>query len=403
MRFLALLLALLFLFPAVILAAIDLQITPSNITFSNSTPIEGEIILINATFSNIENQNASNVLVQFFDDLILLGNATISVPAVSSATVSQVWEAEIGPNNIRVVLDPTNTIPETNENNNEAGRNISINAYHTYFGNAREVTALGIFFDTLFERDEPACNVLVADTDSNVDFSSLQALGIKKNGGNAKHDFKDLDIVLNMTDFEDSISTLYSKNALGEKAKETADLFVFGNTINKIPVINSTNSTTFRTGILWDKSDDGQGCGNEDDDDEDNDDSDEDDNDDDEDNSGGDEDDEEDNDNEKLEICHIPPGNPDNAHTIEVSQSAVPAHLAHGDYLGECQHNKKSKKKEFDTCDQEDVVLIAKVKPLEVGKFGRYDYEGKIPALIRDSKQGSSSVDFYLDLSSPCP
>lgn len=36
----------------------------------------------------------------------------------------------------------------------------------------------------------------------------------------------------------------------------------------------------------------------------------------------------------KVKICHIPPGNPSNMHTIEVSQSAVAAHLAHGDFVG---------------------------------------------------------------------
>ncbi|ATX78960.1 hypothetical protein Ga0123461_0523 [Mariprofundus aestuarium] len=38
----------------------------------------------------------------------------------------------------------------------------------------------------------------------------------------------------------------------------------------------------------------------------------------------------------KVDVCHIPPGNPSNAHTINIDQSAVDAHLAHGDYLGEC-------------------------------------------------------------------
>jgi hypothetical protein len=38
----------------------------------------------------------------------------------------------------------------------------------------------------------------------------------------------------------------------------------------------------------------------------------------------------------KVDICHIPPGNPANAHTINVSVNAIPAHLAHGDTLGEC-------------------------------------------------------------------
>jgi hypothetical protein len=38
----------------------------------------------------------------------------------------------------------------------------------------------------------------------------------------------------------------------------------------------------------------------------------------------------------KVTICHIPPGNPANEHTIVVGAPAVPAHLAHGDYLGAC-------------------------------------------------------------------
>ncbi len=37
-----------------------------------------------------------------------------------------------------------------------------------------------------------------------------------------------------------------------------------------------------------------------------------------------------------VTICHIPPGNPANAHTITISVNALPAHLAHGDYVGSC-------------------------------------------------------------------
>ncbi|MBL7951667.1 MAG: hypothetical protein JNM62_08100 [Flavobacteriales bacterium] len=38
----------------------------------------------------------------------------------------------------------------------------------------------------------------------------------------------------------------------------------------------------------------------------------------------------------KVAICHVPPGNPANAHTICISENAVPAHLAHGCHLGTC-------------------------------------------------------------------
>lgn len=47
---------------------------------------------------------------------------------------------------------------------------------------------------------------------------------------------------------------------------------------------------------------------------------------------------------EKATICHVPPGNPDNAHTITISVNALKAHLGEneqglhgGDYYGECR------------------------------------------------------------------
>jgi len=43
---------------------------------------------------------------------------------------------------------------------------------------------------------------------------------------------------------------------------------------------------------------------------------------------------------DKNAICHRPPGNPGNAHTLYLPASAVSAHLAHGDKLGECESSK---------------------------------------------------------------
>lgn len=40
--------------------------------------------------------------------------------------------------------------------------------------------------------------------------------------------------------------------------------------------------------------------------------------------------------NGKVDICHVPPGNPENTHTLNVSVNAVKAHLSHGDWLGAC-------------------------------------------------------------------
>ena len=40
--------------------------------------------------------------------------------------------------------------------------------------------------------------------------------------------------------------------------------------------------------------------------------------------------------NGKVDVCHFPPGNAQNSHTLNVSPNAVKAHLAHGDYIGAC-------------------------------------------------------------------
>ena len=50
----------------------------------------------------------------------------------------------------------------------------------------------------------------------------------------------------------------------------------------------------------------------------------------------------------KVEICHIPPGSPENFHTIKVSEKALPAHLAHGDLPGSCYGNCEA------LCDDQD-------------------------------------------------
>ncbi|MGD8708387.1 MAG: hypothetical protein PVI88_06860, partial [Nitrosopumilaceae archaeon] len=45
-------------------------------------------------------------------------------------------------------------------------------------------------------------------------------------------------------------------------------------------------------------------------------------------------------------ICHIPPGNPGNNHTITIGESALSAHLGHGDVLGTCDYESESNSNE---------------------------------------------------------
>ena len=50
--------------------------------------------------------------------------------------------------------------------------------------------------------------------------------------------------------------------------------------------------------------------------------------------------------------------------------------------------------------DQEDLIFITKINPLQQGQYGIYNYEIKIPALLRNYKPGNPTVDFFIDIDS---
>ncbi len=49
----------------------------------------------------------------------------------------------------------------------------------------------------------------------------------------------------------------------------------------------------------------------------------------------------------KLLLCHVPPGNPDNAKEITVNKDSLESHLGHGDYVGYCKNTVYAEKKEL--------------------------------------------------------
>ena len=41
----------------------------------------------------------------------------------------------------------------------------------------------------------------------------------------------------------------------------------------------------------------------------------------------------------KVQVCHIPPDDPDNFHTIKIGEKALDAHLSHLDLAGACDES----------------------------------------------------------------
>lgn len=67
--------------------------------------------------------------------------------------------------------------------------------------------------------------------------------------------------------------------------------------------------------------------------------------------------------NAKVKVCHIPPGNPGNFHTITISENALQAHLGHGDLAGACSAHCDSLCSDddpctIDACDSSESCLL---------------------------------------------
>ena len=113
----------------------DLYIFPEDIVLSNSNPVKGEIVEINATVHNQGPRNATSILVQVFNgdpefDGTLIGEKTIGeIPVGENRSICVDWEApgsELGKHDVYVVIDPYDTIFEANERNNRAKREITV-------------------------------------------------------------------------------------------------------------------------------------------------------------------------------------------------------------------------------------------------------------------------------------
>jgi len=242
----------------------DLQINQSQIFFNSTTPAEGENITITATVHNLALIDATSVQVEFYSgDPDTTGTQigttqTIPVSALNSTNASITWSAEIGATQIFVKVDPSDLITENSETNNKANKTITVSSWHLFYGEinsdseskladsleAKVVTWNGTGINS---------KIYVADYDSNVDWTALQAIGKTPSGTNSTNDIQEIDTILNSSTFPDSLEVLYL-NA-GE-INETQDLIIFGKQIQYIPVATSIDSQSFKTGILWDYSDD---------------------------------------------------------------------------------------------------------------------------------------------------
>ena len=243
----------------------DLKVNDSDISFSVSSFVEEQNITIFATIYNIGSDNATDVTIQFFEndpdiDGIQIGEDIVrNISVQQNVTVNVTYRTKIGTVDIFVHVDPpiaTNgSIIETNETNNVANRTISISPYHTFYGsivnNILLDTSTSLTVTQWLNATNFTGNIYVTDSDSVINFNNLLAL--TRNTTNLTiDDLEELDTALNLTNLSVSINRSYRA---GDFPRDIENFTVFSNLIESVPVINSTNTSNFLTGIVWDTSD----------------------------------------------------------------------------------------------------------------------------------------------------
>jgi hypothetical protein len=185
----------------------------------------------------------------------------VNVTQDSNSLVNVSWNPMIGTYEISVAVDsPTSnngTINESEETNNIKSKNFTLSGWQIVYGEAfGQVVIADDFNSTVFNwttgRDVKG-NIYVADFDASVRFDMLVALGRTMDGAIRMQDFLDADISLNLTNSTDSLNLTFTSEG---EPKSSRQIEIFGMNISNVSVINSTNSTSFLTCVLWDSSDD---------------------------------------------------------------------------------------------------------------------------------------------------
>lgn len=239
----------------------DLSINYNTIHLSNINPFENETIIINATIENLGCGEIVGGIIGFFDGNPALNgenlnNDTINLGSLEKTEASIIWKAQMGKHNFFVFADYWELIEEFNETNNYKNKTFSINSWQEIYGNFSINKTLGADKFNLskwFNESSLGGNIFVTDSECNVDWTSLQAIGKTISGGDSSNDFSEIDSLLNMQNFEDSVSKKFSNSQI---PKQKDFFMIHQKNITDVPTINSTSDKTFVTGILWDYSDD---------------------------------------------------------------------------------------------------------------------------------------------------
>ena len=248
-------------------ATADLVSYSDQIFFSNEAPIEKENISISAKIFNLGCADSGSFLVGFYEGDPALGgsqigsNQSLSLLSGENKTVNVSWQALIGPTNIFVLADVAGSISEDNETDNKANRTIEVGGWQEVYGtlNSNKILADSskLKLDFWINESITTGEIFASDSEASISWDSLKAIGKNGTGFSTGDDFNEIDLILGMSNFNDSVTRIFTTD--GNSPRDTDNFTVSGKEIVGVPIVNSTNSSNFVTGILWDSADDSDG------------------------------------------------------------------------------------------------------------------------------------------------
>lgn len=246
------------------LTNMEFYVNSSRILFNPTNPVESDLVNVTGVIENLISTLGEDVVIRFYDGDPLGSGVQIGSDMVrnisgnSNTTVYATLSAQLGLNEIFLVVDEDDVYVENDETNNQGNKTITVGSWQFVYGDI-EVTSnytLSTDFGNINVWNADNYNsgsIFVADTEASISWADVLPLGRDTSEAISFDDFSDVDILLGMENFEDSISLLYTN---GTHAKNESNFLLFNKLVNNVPIVESINSSNFITGILWDSSDD---------------------------------------------------------------------------------------------------------------------------------------------------
>jgi hypothetical protein len=233
---------------------IDLRVLGMN--FSKQDAVEGELIQVSVNVSNSGSGASGNFTLElnislynntYSFDQRLLQNIT-SLAGGNSTLATFNWTAKVGTYMFSAYADIFSNITETNETNNNLTRNYTTSAWYYVDGKYNYNIELKGVASTFQNWSAPNLtgNIYYSDADSVYNPSDLRPL----NGTNY---LALADLALGMGYFNDSLRRLYDMN--NDSWPDNFANMTIAGVSYLVPIINSTNSSTFITGLMFDSAD----------------------------------------------------------------------------------------------------------------------------------------------------